>query len=287
MPPRKKTRGGRVVFEGDSAHQHIIVVDSDDMRHLYFGSSRMGSQTSVFIGDEAAGRDEDLVAEYSGMMLVGLALTPKNREILLIGLGGGYTPLIFQKHLPDHHLTVVELDPMVAEIAGKYFGFAPGGNVDLVLGEGGEFVEGCRDGSWDQIWVDAYSHSRQPKQFTTLKFLNLMRRKLSEGGVAAQNLDRQGHRHYDNQIIKTRKAFGAPPMILGAFHYHNNILFSLNSETRRLPEDEAGLLKLVRSYPDRVGPWSLSQQAKKIIPLSSSSEVARPWVSSFASGTRH
>jgi spermidine synthase len=132
------------VFEGDSPFHHIIIRDEGPYRTMYF-SGPGGEEAETAINRQDPGQ---VVFEYPGLMLTALALA-RGRRVLLLGLGGGCLPGIFARFLPERELTVVEVDPLVAELADAYFGFTPGPNVHLVLADGRDFLAGQPSAAFD------------------------------------------------------------------------------------------------------------------------------------------
>ena len=252
-------RGGpRVLFEGDSEHHHVTVKEQDGLRTMFLGPNAGEAETSMSLADPGAP-----IFEYPGMFLVGLSLA-RNKRILMLGLGGGFIPSLFQRHLPDHELTVVEIDPLIVDLAGRFFGFSPGGNVRLVVGDGRCHIEGAPDGLYDQIWLDAFDGTYIPKHLVGQDFLRLCRRKIADGGLLVQNLHQNMYRVYLRQLIQTREVFGAEPLLLGGVRSANTVAMSLNSEEGSLPSDASGLVNAVKAFRPIVGPYDLGAECLKL-----------------------
>ncbi|MDR1110182.1 MAG: fused MFS/spermidine synthase [Deltaproteobacteria bacterium] len=248
-----------VIFEGDSVFHHVTITQKDGIRTLRLGPQAEEAETSMSVANP-----ETPVFEYPGMMFLGLALGPRNKNILMLGLGGGYIPNLFRHHLPEHRLTVVEVDPLVAELAATYFGFAPGGNVGLAIADGLEFVSGSADGAYDQIWLDAFNGHYIPDHLCGLDFLSLLRLKLAEGGLAIQNLHQTAWLHFRSQLENTVKVFGRRPLLFSGTRCANTVSMSLNSDEDGLPMDKAGIARMVKAFRPRVGPYDLMEEADKL-----------------------
>ncbi|MDR1546789.1 MAG: fused MFS/spermidine synthase [Deltaproteobacteria bacterium] len=248
-----------ILFEGDSALHHVTVVERDGRRTLFLGPNAREAETSVSLTDPEAA-----VFEYPGMMLLSLAVGPKNRRILMLGLGGGFIPGLFQKRLPEHALTVVEVDPLVAELAENFFGFAPGGNVELVIADGLEHIAALPDESYDQIWLDAFDGAYIPPHLATTAFLELARTKLVEGGLLTQNLHQTAWRLYSDQLTDAKAVFGHEPLIFNGTRCGNSVAMSLNSVDDELPRTGAELAEAVKAFKTEVGPYNLLVEARKL-----------------------
>jgi spermidine synthase len=109
--------------------------------------------------------------------------------ILIIGLGGGTLPGALQKLLPAAKLDVVEIDPAVVRVAGKYFGFVPGPRTDVFEEDGRVFAKRmARQGiRYDLVMLDAFDHEYIPEHMLTREFLQEIKALLSPDGVLAAN----------------------------------------------------------------------------------------------------
>ncbi|XP_029355693.1 eEF1A lysine and N-terminal methyltransferase isoform X2 [Echeneis naucrates] len=89
-----------------------------------------------------------LCCAHHEVMVAGLALlgvgTPENKgirlSVLLVGLGGGGLPQFLREFVPDVTVEVVELDPVVLEVAKEWFGFRPDDRLTVTLGDGLERI---------------------------------------------------------------------------------------------------------------------------------------------------
>jgi spermidine synthase len=172
-----------VLFEGEGAFGELQVVErSNGLRVLYFdgGPNR---QSALY-----PGRPMHLELAYSRVAMVGLALVPPDARILFVGLGGGAMPMYVRTVLPGARIDVVEIDPLVVEVAQEYFGFTPDDHLRAHVGDGRAFVEEAPPGSWDLIVLDAFSESGIPRALATRPFLEAVRSRLVPGGVVVSNV---------------------------------------------------------------------------------------------------
>lgn len=61
-------------------------------------------------------------------------------SVLLVGLGGGGLPQFLRDFMPNVTIEVVELDPVVLEVAKQWFGFQPDDRLTVTLGDGLECI---------------------------------------------------------------------------------------------------------------------------------------------------
>jgi predicted O-methyltransferase YrrM len=247
------------VFEGDSPFHRIVIRDEGPRRTMYFnGPEGEEAETAIYPQDP-----DRSVFEYPGLMLTALALAP-GRRILLLGLGGGYLPGLFARFLPERELTVVEVDPLVAELAGTYFDFAPGPNVRLVLADGRDFLTCQPPAAFDQIWLDAFSGDYVPPPLSGLAFLELCRDRLAPGGLLAQNLHQSRPGAFQDQLKTTEAAFG-PFLALDGHRCGNAVVMARRpgrSEGRPV-WPPAELITAVKNFGPRLGPYDLTVEIKK------------------------
>ncbi|XP_056234245.1 eEF1A lysine and N-terminal methyltransferase isoform X1 [Seriola aureovittata] len=89
-----------------------------------------------------------LCCAHHEVMVAGLSMlgvgAPENKgvpvSVLLVGLGGGGLPQFLRDFVPDVTVEVVELDPVVLEVAKEWFGFRPDDRLTVTLGDGLERI---------------------------------------------------------------------------------------------------------------------------------------------------
>ncbi|KAM9357690.1 eEF1A lysine and N-terminal methyltransferase [Symphorus nematophorus] len=89
-----------------------------------------------------------LCCAHHEVMVAGLAMlgvgTSQNKDlpvsVLLVGLGGGGLPQFLRDFVPGVNVEVVELDPIVMEVAKEWFGFRPDDHLTVTLGDGLEHI---------------------------------------------------------------------------------------------------------------------------------------------------
>jgi spermidine synthase len=170
--------GKRPLFVGDSAYHHIVVSDHGPQRQLRFN---VGIQSSMFRSDPFG---QGLA--YTDSFHIGRLMRPSARRILLIGLGGGTAARQFPHYYPEAVVDVVDVDPLVVDVAKRYFAVQPGDRLRIHIGDGRTFLKQART-SWDLIVIDAYSTNRYgdtlPPHLVTREFFADAAARLEEGGV--------------------------------------------------------------------------------------------------------
>ena len=110
-------------------------------------------------------------------------MRPQGRKALLIGLGGGGLPALFDRYY-GIETDVAEIDGKIVDLAAKYFAFKPAGKLFLedgrrVLERGGE--------RYDFIVLDAFNGDRHPLHLFSQEAFQAADRRLRDGGVLAIN----------------------------------------------------------------------------------------------------
>jgi spermidine synthase len=172
-----------VQFDRISAYHHIQVYDENLTRTLSFNGSW---ETMMSLTNPLAGHFE--YTEYFQMPWI---WNHDIKRVLMVGLGGGSTPRAYQHYYTNVMVDVVEIDPVVVEVAKKYFTVAESPNLKIHISDGRVFLRQSTN-IYDVILMDAYSTTRYgsslPRQLTTKEFFTLASQHLSTNGVFAYNV---------------------------------------------------------------------------------------------------
>ena len=173
-----RAQGFDVVYRKDTRYHGLAVVDDEDTRYLRFDSS---FQSGMYIDRPFATR-----FEYTDYFDLGLAYNPDARNVLFVGLGGGSAPKRMWRDFPGLDLQVVELDPVVADVAYRYFSLPRSPRLDVEIEDGRRFLA-TDERRWDVIALDTFYSDSIPFHMTTVEFLELLRTRLAPGGVVVVN----------------------------------------------------------------------------------------------------
>ena len=105
---------------------------------------------------------------------------PSEANVLIVGLAGGMTASLLQNYGMD--VFSVDLDPMVIELARKYFGFEG----RAVAADGRQFLKDCPD-KYDFCVIDTYSGDVFPFHMASVEAFDTAKLVLKPGGVLAIN----------------------------------------------------------------------------------------------------
>jgi spermidine synthase len=143
------------------------------------------------------------VLEYARNLAAAFLFHPGMSRVLVMGLGGGALPAMFLSGTATTSrsdgaaidaggrtpisVDVVELDPLVLELAGKYFGFSESPRLKVFIDDANRFIDSS-DKNYDLIIVDTFLGAAQPSWVSTKKFLTRAAGRLTGEGLIALNL---------------------------------------------------------------------------------------------------
>src|SRR4051812_1449828 len=171
----KASGDGRVVYEKETEYQYARVIEfSDGERRLELneghathslyrpGTVRTGDYWDAMVDDSMAG-----------------GRVP--RSVAILGNAAGTTARAFRSLYPETKLDPVEIDPELTKIGRRWFGLAR--DVAVHHEDARPFLRRRPHSRWDAILVDAYRQPYIPFYLVTKEFFELVRDRLTPGGV--------------------------------------------------------------------------------------------------------
>lgn len=175
--------GGKTqtLYATQSFYGQIKVVERGNLRALLINGSPQNYLVS--------GQDPyDFFQEFGYDSLIGALpmLKPDMREVLMIGLGIGRIPSYFSRL--GIRSDIVEIDPLVAQVAARHFDFKAGDN-RLFYGDGRRYLRQWQTQAkrYDSVIIDAFAVYELPDHFFTEEMLREIRGVLAETGIVAIN----------------------------------------------------------------------------------------------------
>jgi spermidine synthase len=167
----------------ESLYNNIYVYREGSILTLTFGYNRTLYDESEYNTLD----DRELPDIYTQFMTESLVYAKDIHSILEIGSGGGRIAWYLHRFLPDVPVTSIELDPVVIELAHKYFGIKDEPNFQVVARDGRTFLAES-NAHYDIILIDAYRGPFVPFHLLTKEFYDIVKTHLADGGVIAQNV---------------------------------------------------------------------------------------------------
>lgn len=174
-----RAAGERIVFRKDTQYHRITVTDKGDVRSLKFDDRR---QSAIDLSDPYT---SDI--RYTDYLHLALALKPDAKRVLVIGLGGAVLPMRMWHDYPGMTIDSVEIDPVVVDVAKRYFGMPSDPRLHVLTGDGRQYVASTRE-RYDVVVVDAYYADSLPFHLATDEFFRQVREVLTPDGVVAYNI---------------------------------------------------------------------------------------------------
>jgi len=140
-------------------------------------------QSAMFLDD-----DNDLVFMYSKFFHLVSHFKPDLRRSLMIG-GAGYSfPKEYLKKYTEASIDVVEIDPILTQLAKRYFNLRDNQRLTIYHEDGRTFVNKTKN-TYDVIFTDAMNSLYSiPFQLTTKETVKRMYEMLNDDGVVLVNM---------------------------------------------------------------------------------------------------
>ena len=88
-------------------------------------------------------------------MFASYLFRPRPQRVLIVGLGGGAMVHFLKHYDADVKVDALEIDPVVVQVADRYFDVRSEGNVNVITADGIQYLEHT-DKRYDVIYMDAF-----------------------------------------------------------------------------------------------------------------------------------
>lgn len=183
---------GGVEYEVRSSYSHIRVRRAGTVRTLIFVRDS---------GEEAYESQVNLKAphvlrfSYLQHMFANYLVQPKQSKAMIVGLGGGSMVHFLQKYDPEVEVDAVEIDPIVVQLAERFFGLRPQKKVKLIVADAFDYFAKTPE-KYDTIYMDAFlkpsattDDTGVPLRLRTIEFYKQIQSRLNEGGTVVFNIN--------------------------------------------------------------------------------------------------
>jgi len=234
----KATDEGDVLFETDSEHQYIRVIeqpDGDRALELNEGQAthslyRPGS----YLTDDV----------WDGYLVLPFAVRSEPPErMAILGNAAGTTARAYGHYFPETEIDGVEIDPELEDVGREYFDMGSNENLTVHSQDARPWLRQS-DGDYDVIMVDAYRQPYIPFYLATREFFELARDRLAPGGVVIVNA---GHPESNDDLEKVLSATMAevfPTVLRDPIEPTNTLLLGTNA-----PASAENLERAARGFP--------------------------------------
>jgi len=223
--------GEVVVTERVSPNYTVFVIeDAEGVRRLRFERDGV-DQSAVVIGDP-----DQLIFQYMRGLAAAFALRPDPERVLIVGLGGGTLPMFLRHHLPHARIDVVEIDPVVLDVAKMDLGFREDAELVVHIADGRKFIEESNT-QWDVIVLDAYGADDIPAHLATRPFYEAVRRRLAPGGLVAANVWSERANPKYKPMLRTFEAVFPEVHVIAPARSESRIVLALGATEHLSGED--------------------------------------------------
>ena len=194
----------------------IDIREEAGIRYLHFG-------TDWVQGAMRLSQPNRLVLVYTQAMLSFLLFRPPPRSVLMIGLGAGSLVRFLRHRMPDAHVTVIEINRDVIQVAHQFFRLPQDDDrLDVQVGDGFRYLQGTPL-QFDVIFVDGYDHRARPGRLESLEFYRACRARLGQQGVLVANTFGRvrGHGQTKRHV---RDVFGSAVLLLPSLDSKNVVV---------------------------------------------------------------
>jgi spermidine synthase len=196
-----------------------VVQDTALSKSMVFSDIDIQSRMSV-------ARPDELQFEYTRLMMGVLLFQPQPQRILMVGLGGGSLAKFCYKHLPDTHITVVEINPHVIALRQSFCIPDDDARFQVVQMDAAHFMAQTEQ-TFDVVFVDGFDQHGMPEQLCSPQFYSDCRRVLTVGGMAVANLHRFSA-YRDVYVDRIEAAFDGSMWVVNAPGTTNCVVFAMD-----------------------------------------------------------
>lgn len=151
----------------------------------------------------------------------------KISKALVMGLAGGTVIKSIQKYYPEIELVCVEIDPIMVELAEKYFQIKNEDKIKIVVSDACKWIDkNYQKYIFDLLVIDLFYKDINPSCSRTVKFLRNLEKTKSEGGKILYNCHYQsGNKtEYDRFLHQCQSIFSSVEEV---FSYQKNRVLML------------------------------------------------------------
>lgn len=159
---------------------------------------------------------------------------PELKTALVLGLGGGSMQHLMSQKFPGIHITSVEIDKVMVEVAQKYFGLDDIPNHRVIVGDALKVIAvpeeyGIANNSMQAVIVDIFCGQKYPDLGSSGNFFACVKNLVVPGGLVVFNrIYLEHHQEQVNQFIDSLETFFSnikSVVIAGRTNSDNVIIF--------------------------------------------------------------
>ncbi len=200
---------GAVEFDQESKYSHIRVRKQGSVQTLLFVRDHGEEVVQSMVNLK---KPYDLLCAYSRSLFASYLFQPRPQRVLIVGLGGGAMVHFLKHYDGEVKVDALEIDPVVVQVADRFFEVRSEGNVNVITADGVEYLEHTKQ-HYDVIYMDAFlkpspatDSTGKPLAMKTKEFYKEVQKRLNPRGLVVFNVN--PHQAVDADLRAIRGAFG-------------------------------------------------------------------------------
>ena len=234
----KATDSGRVIFEADSEHQYIRVIEQPDGDRALELNEGQATHSLLRPGSYLTG---DVWDGY--LVLPFTALSEPPDRIAILGNAAGTTARAYGHFFPQTLVDGVEIDPELEDVGREYFDMGSNENLTVHNEDARPWLRRS-EGGYDVIMVDAYRQPYIPFYLATREFFELVRDRLAPGGIVIVNAGHPEGNDDLEQVLSATMAEVFPTVLRDPIEPTNTLLAGTVA-----PASAQNLERAARQFP--------------------------------------
>jgi len=167
---------------------------------------------------------DDLVLDYTRLLMGFQLFNAHATRIAMIGLGGGSIAKYCLRYLPLEKFTAVEINPEVIAMREQFCIPPDSERFQVIEGNGSDFVKSCAD-EFDVLMVDAFTQEGMPAQVCNPAFYDHCFSRLSAEGVLALNFH-GSEENFGLYVARLRESFNDKVICIETDALTNRVVFA-------------------------------------------------------------
>lgn len=199
---RKVVHKGTSNISGDFVIEDVTVDEKKTYRRLIFMSNQSVIQSEALlmrVKNKTVVDFRVLSCDHHIFMIAGLLSIKSSRKLtnLIIGLGGGGLLNFIHRYLKEESMTVLEIDPVIVQVAKEHFGLIDDpARLEVVVDDGLKYLKDVGNSRKQQFQsilfdIDSKDHtmgiSCPPKEFLEAEVLTAVKNLLPQHGIFILN----------------------------------------------------------------------------------------------------
>lgn len=206
-----------------ASHGDIIIRQKGDIMQLLFASQPDAIQSAI-----NRQQPEHLVMANLQYLMGILLFIPQPEKILLLGVGAGSLIHFFRRYLPESHLTAVDKDQQIIDIAQTHMLLPDAdNNLEYVISDARQTINQCQQ-QYDLIVVDIFNGNQSPDWIRGRIFTQQIKACLTDRGAVAYNMLINSETVFKSFYRLLRQTFAGQTLCLETLAYENLLLYALN-----------------------------------------------------------